>query len=425
MAALEYVHLPKYSALILRRDFARLSLPNSIMDRAKQWLYKTDAQWNSQSHTFRFPSGAVIQFGYIDNPDDRFRYASAEFQFLAFDELTEFRLQDDDSNPYLFMFSRLRKTADNPAPLRVRAASNPGNEGHEFVRRRFISDQAAAALISGDSSGVYYSGGRAFVPALLADNPAINAEDYTASLMHLPPMTRARLLRGDWLIRPDGLLREDWIRRYEMRNDILLPLGKDGQRLASIDCRELHRFATIDTAGTSEEKAKERKGKPPSWSVCQIWDYWSQPRWLFLRHVWRKRVDWSGLKAEITETLDQWNPQRTLIENAHYGAPLASELTGFSPELMGTKGKGKAERSTALQNMLSKGQVFLPGNLVPGVMGWVPDLESEWLSWTGHDEETADQIDTASMAANYVSEQYSSWGGVLPVTSRVTGMGGW
>jgi hypothetical protein len=111
MAALQYVHVPGYAALILRRDYQRLALAGAIMDRSKAWLRNTAAVWNEQAKRWTFPSGATIEFGYIDSPDDRFRYASAEYQTICWDELTEFRLTDDESNPYLFLFSRLRKTA--------------------------------------------------------------------------------------------------------------------------------------------------------------------------------------------------------------------------------------------------------------------------------------------------------------------------
>lgn len=166
MAALEYVHLEDYAALILRRDFARLSLPGSIMDRAKSWLFKHEKEgvtWNEQRKMFRFPNGASLQFGYIDSLDDRFRYASSEFQFIAWDELTEFALptagQDGnqaDGNPYLFMFSRLRKKRDNPIPLRVRSASNPGGEGHNFVKQRFIPEEAEADMRNGCPRDIYW-----------------------------------------------------------------------------------------------------------------------------------------------------------------------------------------------------------------------------------------------------------------------------
>ena len=37
MAAVQYVHLPHYRALILRKTYADLSLPGAIMDRAIDW----------------------------------------------------------------------------------------------------------------------------------------------------------------------------------------------------------------------------------------------------------------------------------------------------------------------------------------------------------------------------------------------------
>ena len=108
---------------------------------------------------------------------------------------------------------------------------------------------------------------------------------------------------------------------------MLVPLNKlrRNQNLA-IDSRLCRRLASVDTAGTSRQKAEERKGRPPSWSVCQIWDYWPKSKLLFLRYVWRDRVNWDGLKAGVRKTLRQWRPHTTLIENAHHGPPLRQEL---------------------------------------------------------------------------------------------------
>ena len=47
MGALQYVDVPGYHALILRRTFAELSLPEALMERANEWLGPTDAVWNS------------------------------------------------------------------------------------------------------------------------------------------------------------------------------------------------------------------------------------------------------------------------------------------------------------------------------------------------------------------------------------------
>jgi len=154
--------------------------------------------------------------------------------------------------------------------------------------------------------------------------------------------------------------------------------------------------------------APSSSGKPASWSVCQIWDYWPKPKYLFLRHVWRDRVGWDGLKSSVRHVLAQWQPKRVLIENAHHGPPLAAELSGYSTELVspvppgarGEEGKpGKLERATMLLNKLEKGEVFLPRYNNQ----WLPELEAEWLAWTGLEDETSDQVDAAAYAARHAA----------------------
>ncbi len=436
MCALKYVHVPGFSALVLRRDFRRLALPGSIMDRAHLWLgnKRSDARWSGQDKAYRFPNGSSIQFGYIDNPDDRYRYASSEYQMICWDELTEFRLSEDESNPYEFMFSRLRKPKGMPVPLCMRAASNPGNIGHGWVKRRFITEEAILALLDGKPR-VFFADpetrDRAFVPALLQDNPAIDAKAYVANLMHLPAVTRARLLKGDWSVVEHAILQAAWLRYFQMKGDMLVPLDghKDVVRAGIVNWHECRRFVTVDTAGTTKQRADERKGKPPSWSVAGVWDWWPGPRFLFLRHVWRDRVDWHGLKAGVRSVLREWGRPTCHIENAHHGPPLSAELTseGFRTSLVNPvqaymKGQsgvpGKVERSVPLQNMLEEGRLFLP----QADNSWVPDLEAEWLSWTGDEDETADQVDMASYAAALCDGGNVSSGDMVlsaPVISRM------
>ena len=59
MAAVQYVHYPHYRALILRKTFADLSLPDAIMDRAISWWDNVEgARFNNQEKVCYFPSGA-------------------------------------------------------------------------------------------------------------------------------------------------------------------------------------------------------------------------------------------------------------------------------------------------------------------------------------------------------------------------------
>ena len=83
MGALQYVDVPGYAALILRRTYADLALPGAIMARSKEWLKTTPARWNNNDKTWTFPSGATLTFGYLQHADDVYRYQSAEFQYCV------------------------------------------------------------------------------------------------------------------------------------------------------------------------------------------------------------------------------------------------------------------------------------------------------------------------------------------------------
>src|SRR5579862_6576537 len=89
-AALQYVEVPGYAALILRRTYADLSKPGALMDRSRDYLADTEATFNERDKRWTFPSGASITFGYLQHENDKFQYASSEFQYIAFDELTHF-----------------------------------------------------------------------------------------------------------------------------------------------------------------------------------------------------------------------------------------------------------------------------------------------------------------------------------------------
>lgn len=192
MAALQYVDQPGYAAIIFRRTYADLALPGALMDRADEWLSGTDATWHGQERRWQFPSGATLSFGYLDGRNDRYRYQSAEFQFVGFDELTQFREQD-----YRYLFSRLRRLEGSQVPVRMRAGTNPGGIGHDWVKRRFID--------AGNSPT------RVFIPALLDDNPYLDRAEYVETLAELDPVTKQQLLRGDWSARVAGnMFRREW-----------------------------------------------------------------------------------------------------------------------------------------------------------------------------------------------------------------------
>lgn len=185
MAALQYVDYEHYDALILMKTFPDLMKPGALIDKSKQWLGDTDAKWNGSDKRWTFPSGATLNFGYMQTEDDKYNFKTAEYQHIGFDELTAF-----SKTQYQYMFSRLRRKKGSVIPLRMRASANPDGVGFEWVRAHFVKRK-------NDDQ-------RVFIPSRIQDNPHIDAEGYIKSLMHLDPITRQRLLDGDWDVRPEG-----------------------------------------------------------------------------------------------------------------------------------------------------------------------------------------------------------------------------
>lgn len=93
MAALQYVDIPHYAAIIFRRTYADLALAGALMDRATRWLSKTNALKRDGGKKWEFPGGGTLEFGYLDKDDDKYRYQSAEFQFCTIPG-TEIRMAD-------------------------------------------------------------------------------------------------------------------------------------------------------------------------------------------------------------------------------------------------------------------------------------------------------------------------------------------
>jgi hypothetical protein len=437
MAALEYITFPGYAALIIRKDISRLGLAGGLLAQTQALFHEaTTARWNASRRCWIFPLDdgvvgqppATLTFGYLSGPLDKFRYASSEFQYIAFDELTDFSEED-----YLFLFSRLRKSrALADVPLRMRSASNPGGRGHGWVKERFIAEAklriADCGLPSEKESGVFEKHGRLYVPSRIDDNPHLDGEEYRQSLLHLPPVERERLLNGDWSVQKRGQFHAEWLRYFDE-----VPAGAgsgdprptsagpgdprptggtagrassgtqgqvelrdaDGRIVATIPEGECWRFMTIDPAGT---EAAEGGGRGPSWSVIQVWD---QPprelsKFLLLRHQERGRMEYAALCGQVKQVYLEWRVQRAFVEGERLGKAVCSTLAKkLEIECIMTGNKSKLERAAPLIMKMQRGEVFLPRFNTT----WLRQFEAELLAWTGDKAEPADQIDAAAYAA--------------------------
>lgn len=295
MAALQYVDVPGYAALLLRRTYADLALPGALMARAHAWLAGTAARWSETEKTWSFPSGATLGFGYLDHPKQKYRYQSSEFQFIGFDELTQF-----DEAEYTYLFSRLRRGTALKVPLRMRAASNPGGAGHDWVRRRF--------LLGGQTRE------RFFVPATLADNPFLDRVEYAASLANLDPTTRAQLLMGDWDAEDDGIVALEAI--LGCQADCLWPEG----RMPALGRSRRELYLGVDIGRTRDRTVV--------WTWERVADvFWCREIGVMSNATFREQ------KRAIVERLGR-GVMKAAIDKGGIGWQLAEELEREYPDVV-------------------------------------------------------------------------------------------
>ena len=425
MAASQYFSWPGYSALILRRTITEGSQASSIMDRAVEW-WADRFHYNDSKKIFTFPSGATLRFGYLKAERDKVRYQGAEYQYIGLDELTHFT-----ETQYLYLFSRIRATIDNPVPVRVRSASNPGGLGHFWVKDRFISSTAEQDILRGDYGRVYekatgIGSTTKFVPARRQDNPAIT-EDYERSLDLLPKVEREQLKRGNWTIAAEGIFDQRWLRYYRIdeeggQNEVYVALDDRGVPTARVFPQECIRFTKIDPAGTVQERGREEKGKPSSYSVIGTFDLHVGKRLLFVRDMVRLRCEAPELIANVRRVLNEYRPGSIGCENAGLGLPIYQLLNNEIPgiiEPLETGGKDKYTRSVPLQKWMEQGQVLFP-SASDCPRKWLNPLLGEILAWRATPDETADQIDVLSYGAIEAQNHSSNVIGEFVMASSVT-----
>ncbi len=371
MGALMYADVPGYSAMIFRRTFSDLSQPDALIPRSHEWLGPTPAKWSEQKHSWTFPSGATLSFGYMAHENDKYNYQGSAAQYYGWDELTQF-----EESQYLYLLSRLRRRANSPVPLRVRSASNPGNIGHEWVYERFVV------------------GPHPFVPASLDDNPHLATEEYRKNLEELDDVTRAQLLEGQWITDPARKpFRREWWRgqnRYEPE-----PQSDNNNNNNNIAMR----WISWDTA--LKDKVEN------AYNACVVGELDYDYR-LHIREVYRERLQFPDLTDAIRGFAERYDTDGRLrsvvIEDKASGASAFQTLAASTSPRVAAKLKtyaprgSKEERWSQAAVWCKRGCVLLP-HPSPAVP-WLYDFEHELFNVP--DTRFADQADAFAQLVSYV-----------------------
>lgn len=184
-----YKH-PRFKGIIFRRTFPQLE--ESLIPRSQEYYPALGGVYNEAKHVWKFPSGATIRFGYMEREQDARAHDTAEYNYLAFDELTHFT-----EFQYTYLACSRVRTSSPDLPAVTRSASNPGNIGHSWVRARFVEPQPLGGVILRDPKT---NTRRIFIRALLTDNPYLMESDpnYINKLRGLPEAEYKAKAEGDW-----------------------------------------------------------------------------------------------------------------------------------------------------------------------------------------------------------------------------------
>lgn len=187
---LRFAHRSAHRALILRRSMPEL---RELIDKSRELYPKAfpGCKYREVEKLWNFPSGAKIEFGFLERDADVYRYQGQAYSWIGFDEITH--LPTEFSWNYLA--SRLRTTDPEITPY-MRCTANPGGSGALWVKKRYISPAPHNESFMGND-GIT----RKFIPARLNDNPYLAADGrYEQMLKSLPPTQRRQLLEGNWEI---------------------------------------------------------------------------------------------------------------------------------------------------------------------------------------------------------------------------------
>ena len=220
------VKYPGHRTLLIRTALPELRRSLIIRSQVRYAQLDVNAQLRSIDNVkaWWYDNGSIIEYGYCSRDEDVGQFMSAEYDFIGFDEATQF-------TPYqMLMISGRLRTSRKMSSLGVRThvmfATNPGDKGHTFLYKMLVQPTAngkyavvydvregfenpdvvhrvelpddnaelAKVDIPHDPNDHLVV---AFVPSTVDDNPHIDPT-YRKHLSMLPETERKQKLLGDW-----------------------------------------------------------------------------------------------------------------------------------------------------------------------------------------------------------------------------------
>jgi hypothetical protein len=219
---LRFAHRGAHRALILRRSMPEL---RELIDKSRELYPKAfpGCKYKEVEKLWNFPSGAKIEFGFLERDADVYRYQGQAYSWIGFDEITHQATEFS----WNYLASRLRTTDPEIIPY-MRCTANPGGVGAHWVKKRYITPSPPNESFKGEDGLT-----RKFIPARLDDNPYLASDGrYEQMLKALPPTQRRQLLEGDWEV-AEGAAFTEFDRNIHIIDPFEIPIHWD--RIKGID----------------------------------------------------------------------------------------------------------------------------------------------------------------------------------------------
>lgn len=232
-----------WRSIIFRRVFPSI---RAVIERSREIfnnrnLAHAKDSYNESLHVWRLADGRMLEFGSIQFDKDVTNYQGRPHDLYGFDELPEFT-----ERMYRFVTGWNRTTRPGQRCRIVATGNPPTTSDGEWVIRywapwldsqhsnpAFPGELRWFAVIDGEdveveSGAAFEHNGeliqprsRTFIPARLADNPALAQTGYGAVLQGLPEPLRSQLLYGDFTVGLDDdpwqVIPTAWIRAAQAR----------------------------------------------------------------------------------------------------------------------------------------------------------------------------------------------------------------
>lgn len=237
---LRWIHVRGFTCVVLRKEQRDLEDPGGLWAKSLELYPAFGGEPKASEYKWTFPSGATVQFGFVNSKTYRKDWQGPEICLLLFDELTHFAERE-----VRYLLTRNRSSCGVRAYWR--ATCNPDRDS--WVRRWvdwWIQPPPARGFVMPGRAGAvrYYlrRGGKehwadskeellrqfptahpdhvkslTYIPGSLRENRFLGA-DYEGKLLEQEEEDVARLLEGDWNAGSGAVgkwIKEDWFRRAD------------------------------------------------------------------------------------------------------------------------------------------------------------------------------------------------------------------